>query len=192
MSIVLNWQAPQDLTLAAAYVRRGGVLAYPTEAIFGLGGHPENTEVIEQIFALKRGRLPEKGMVLVAADWQLCQGFVAGLCRSDMAEMEALNARRATTFIVEAGARAFCALRDGRTNRIAIRISTHPVVAQLSRLLGCPLISTSANLSSQIPAKTAQAVRQYFPQVAILDGALGNEQRPSRIIDWHNRAVLRD
>lgn len=191
MSSTLNWQWPADLKVAVDYLQLGGVLAYPTEAIFGIGGNPDNQQAIDKILHLKQGRLPEKGMVLVAANWALCEGFMAPLSGKDTDEMQMLNAKRATTFIVEAGKRARDALKDRQTKRIAIRITSHPVAAGLSNALGCPLISTSANLSSYPPAKTLEEVRHYFPDIAILGDELGNEVRPSRIIDWHSKAVLR-
>lgn len=187
-----TWHWPQDRLEIIEFIRQGGVLAYPTEAVYGLGGDPNNAAVVTKILTYKRNRDPAKGIVLVADDWATCDGFIKPLTEQEIAEMKIMNDERATTFILHATDQVLEGLTDQKTGRIAVRVSTHPIAAGLSRALGSPIISTSANCSGCLPAKTAREVRSYFADIALIEGALGKQKRPSRIFDWDNKVVLRD
>lgn len=190
MAIVWHWA--QDEQEIVDFVRAGGVLAYPTEAVYGLGGDPLNESVVEKVLAYKRTRDPAKGLVLVVDDWQRCEAFIEPLSESDRVQMEKFNAQRPTTFIVQAREGVNEGLRDQTTGRIAIRVSSHPVAAGLSRALGRPIISTSANYSGCLPAKSPEEVRSYFADMPVVVGELGGQNRPSRIMDWQSKVLLRD
>ncbi len=190
--MAITWHWPQDQLEIIDFIRQGGVLAYPTEAVYGLGGDPKNAAVVAKILAYKRTRDPGKGIVLVADDWSTCDGFIEPLTELEIAEMKKMNEERATTFILHATTKVLEGLKDQNSGRIAIRVSNHPIVAGLSRALGSPIISTSANYSGCLPAKTAREVRSYFADIALLEGTLGKQKQPSRIFDWDNKEVLRD
>ena len=155
------------------------VFAYPTEAVYGLGGDPQDADTFAQILRLKGGRRPGQGMLLVAADWAQCHDWVAGLDAALIARLEQ-----------EAADRAW--LRDEATGRIAIRVSRHPLVCQLCAWAGSPLISTSANPSGAPPARSAAEVQHYFPALPVIAGALGGEEKPSRLLDVANATLIRD
>ena len=168
------------------------VFAYPTEAVYGLGGDPRAPEVFAEILRLKGARVPGQGRLLVAADWAQCADWVADLDDALIARLHTLAAARATTFILPATDAVPAWLRDAATGRIAIRVSTHPLVRQLCTWAGVPLISTSANPSGAPPARTAAEVQHYFPAVPVIAGTTGGEARPSRLWDVANAAQLRD
>ena len=168
------------------------VFAYPTEAVYGLGGDPQDADTFAQILRLKGGRRPGQGMLLVAADWAQCHDWVAGLDAALIARLEQEAADRATTFILPAADNVPAWLRDEATGRIAIRVSRHPLVYQLCAWAGSPLISTSANPSGAPPARSAAEVQHYFPALPVIAGALGGEEKPSRLLDVANATLIRD
>ena len=168
------------------------VFAYPTEAVYGLGGDPQDADTFAQILRLKGGRRPGQGMLLVAADWAQCYDWVAGLDAALIARLEQEAADRATTFILRAAASVPVYLRDAASGRIAIRVSQHPLVRQLCTWADSPLISTSANPSAAPPARSAAEVQHYFPALPVIAGETGGEARPSRLWDVANATALRD
>ena len=168
------------------------VFAYPTEAVYGLGGDPRAPEVFAEILRLKGARTPGQGMLLVAANWAQCADWVDGLDAALIAKLQALAADRATTFILPATDNVPAWLRDEATGRIAIRVSRHPLVCQLCAWAGSPLISTSANPSGAPPARSAAEVQHYFPALPVIAGALGGEDKPSRLLDVANATLIRD
>lgn len=186
------WTIAKDAPIIRDAVHRGEVFAYPTEAVYGLGGDPANAATVAHIIAMKVGRSAAKGLIMVAGDWAQCTGFIAPLAEKDKAEMWALGAERATTFILPAGEKVAAQLCDAKTHRVALRISRHPIVRGLCAIVGQPLVSTSANFSAQPAARSIAEVRQYFPDIPLVEGALGGAASPSRIIDWTNKKVLRD
>ncbi len=131
------------------------VFAYPTEAVYGLGGDPRAPEVFAEILRLKGARTPGQGMLLVVANWAQCADWVDGLDAALIAKLQALAADRTTTFILPAAASVPVYLRDAASGRIAIRVSQHPLVRQLCTWADSPLISTSANPSAAPPARSA-------------------------------------
>jgi len=178
---------------AVPVLRSGGVLAYPTEAVWGLGCDPGNEAAVMKLLALKQ-RPVEKGMILVAADVAQLHGWV---------RLEALAGERrqavldswpgANTWIVPAGMHAprwITGVHDG----IAVRVSTHPLVRALCEAWGGPLVSTSANLAGEPPARArAQLDPALLAQLdGLLDGATGGLAQPTRIRIAATGQVLRD
>lgn len=187
----MEWSLPEDDGTIRAWIADGGVFAYPTEAVYGLGGDPGNTIVVERIIAMKRGRSADKGLLMVAGNWVQCRGWVAAITPAEQAEMTRIGTTRATTFVLKAGEKVAPTLTDSETGRVALRISRHPVIRLLCALIERPLISTSANFAGEAAACSLTEVRAYFPDLPVVRGALGGAKRPSRIIDWTNKKVLR-
>ncbi len=174
---------------AAAAVRSGGVIAYPTEAVYGLGCCPHDMVAVQRILELKQ-RAVEKGLIIVAADLQQLAPFLAF---PDQASKERALASwpGPTTWIVPADPAVPVWLR-GRHSGLAVRVSAHPLVQALCRLAG-PLVSTSANPAGHPPAKSSLAVRRYFGAELdyILAGATGRLRQPTAIKDLLTGEVLR-
>lgn len=185
------WQLPDDLAQIVAAYHAGEVFAYPTEAVFGLGGNPTCAGVAKEIIRLKQGRELGKGFVLVAGNWQQCEGFVDKIADKDKQEMLALGKTRATTFILPRGEKVDSAFCDAQTGRVAIRIAHHPVIQALCAAFAAPLVSSSANLTGQPPLREMSALCEVFAEIAVVSGNLGIEQLPSRIIDWQSKTILR-
>lgn len=171
-------------------LRAGGVIAYPTEGVWGLGCDPENPTAVLRLLDLKQ-RDMAKGLVLVAADMEQFAPHLAGL---DSAQLQLLQASwpAALTWLVPDNGVAAEWIR-GNSSKVALRVSPHPVVAALSRAFGGPLVSTSANPSGRAAAMSALGVRRYFGQRLdfILKGELGGRGAPTPIRDLDSGEFLR-
>lgn len=188
--IAMLWSWPEDARRVREHVLAGGVFAYATEAVFGLGGHPGMDSAVQAILRLKAGRRADQGMILVAGSKDEAQGFVREMEDTAWQAMLAAQAERPTTFLLLAGEKVSPLLVvDGK---VALRLSRHAQVAALTAFLRFPLLSTSANVHGGLPARSVEAVRAVFPDVPVLQGETGDERRPSRIVDWVSGRVLRD
>ncbi len=144
------------LRLAADWIRRGGVVAYPTEAVYGLGCDPWNGAAVRRILAMKR-RPEAKGLILIAADQAQLAPFVQWLEPTRMADILA-TWPGPHTWLLPARPETPVWLR-GQHDTLAVRVTAHPLAAALCRAAGRALVSTSANRASHTPARTALEVR---------------------------------
>ncbi len=178
------------LRLARDYLRSGGVIAYPTEAVYGLGCDPHNEGGIERLLRLKR-REPDKGLILIAAEFADLQPFVQDLEPARMASIRATWPGPNTWLLPvrEGTSRLLC----GRFDTLAVRITAHPLAARLCRAFGGALVSTSANLAARPPARHAWQLRRRLAAQPdyVLVGDCGGERRPSCIRDGRSGQVLR-
>lgn len=188
MSFVIDWASHS--AQAIEWVQAQGVLAYPTEAVYGIGGDASSDAVIERVFALKTGRDRDKGFVILVQHWSQCEGWIRELGVQDLRKMSQIAAQRATTFVLPAGPLLPEALQHpDRT--VAVRCTKHPVAQALCAAIAAPLISTSANYVGEPPARNWQVVRKMFPELPVIDAPLGDEKTPSRIMTWPEQRVLR-
>ncbi|WP_241570045.1 L-threonylcarbamoyladenylate synthase [Rosenbergiella collisarenosi] len=164
-------------------INQGEVIAYPTEAVFGLGCDPDNQQAVGKLLLLKQ-RPIEKGLILIAASYEQLRPYIA------VEKITALQERRMlshwpgpVTFVVPASPSAPKWI-TGRFDSIAVRVTNHPAVRQLCEAVGKPLVSTSANLSGQPPARTwDEVVVQFGDEFIILNAVTGGRDNPSEIID---------
>jgi len=181
-----HWQ----LTQTARTIHRGGIVAYPTEAVFGLGCDPLNPEAVQNLLALKQ-RPMEKGLILIAADIAQLTPFITSLTPEAKAQLAA-TWPGPHTWLLPAHANTPRWIR-GRHDTIAVRVTAHPIAAALCRATGHALVSTSANPAGKAPALDALRVRRYFPGALdnILYGALGAETGPTPIRDLSTNKLIR-
>jgi L-threonylcarbamoyladenylate synthase len=178
----------RQLTALRAHLKRGGVIAYPTESCYGLGCDPRNRVAVQKILRLKR-RPWSKGLILVAANLQQIARFIQPVSAAGRATLDQYWPGP-YTFLLPASNRA-PKLVTGKHKSLAVRISAYPEVARLTRALG-PLVSTSANVSGAKPVKTyAEAQRAFGQQVRVLPGRIGKRKTPSVIIDLQSGKKLR-
>ncbi len=184
------WQ----LRRAAHWLRRGGVVAYPTEAVFGLGCDPRQAPALRRLLALKQ-RDWRKGLILIAAHFAQFEAYL----EPQSAELEARARARwpgATTWLWPVRPGVSPLLR-GQHHTLAVRIPGHPVARALSQSLGHPLVSTSANRAGQRPARSALEVRRKLGwqksrvPLLILHGEVNRSARPSQILDLLTGQSLR-
>jgi len=181
-----------ELDDAAALLHRGGVLAYPTEAVFGLGCDPHDRVAFERLFALKQ-RPPTQGVLLIAADFAQVEPYI------DLASVPAdvLAQVRASwpgphTWIFPRSARVPDWVAGAHAG-IALRVTAHEPAAALCRAFGAALVSTSANPHGEPPARSAATVEAYFGPAldGLLDAPLGDQQRPTIIRDAMTGVIIR-
>jgi len=170
-------------------LRAGGIIAYPTEAVFGLGCDPLNPVAVLRLLAIKR-RPVAKGLILIAADLGQLEPFIEPLDPAAQAKLAATWPGPVTWL---APARLAPVWLRGDHDTLAVRVTAHPVAAALCRRWGGPLVSTSANIGGRPSARTGLAVRrrlgQWVDQVA--PGAVGGAGRPTEIRDLATGRVIR-
>ena len=186
------------LARAVAILRAGGVIAYPTEAVFGLGCDPWREAALRRMAAIKRRRLA-KGLILIGADVGHLEPFV----RPDWMEWveRRLGGTRGpadppVTWLVPARARAPAAVtgrRSGSGARVAVRVTGHPIAAELCREYGGAIVSTSANTAAARPARSALETRRRLGRHVdlVVPGPTGGHLRPSAIRDAETGRTLR-
>lgn len=173
--------------------RQGELLAYPTEAVFGLGCDPRNEEAVAKLLNVKQ-RPQAKGLILLAADYSQLVAFVADdKIPQDKRFSVFSKWPGAVTLLLPAAPSVPLWLR-GEHDQIAVRVTAHEPARALCRAIGSAIVSTSANLSGQPALTTAAQVRQVFgEQVAwVMDAETGGATKPSTIIDPLSNKVIRD
>ena len=180
----------QRLRLAAHWIKAGGVVAYPTEAVYGLGCDPWNGEATRRILTLKQ-RPESKGLILIAAAIQQLTPFVELL---DAERMEAILASwpGPHTWLLPARPEVPPWLRGEHTT-LAVRVTAHPLAAALCWAAGRALVSTSANRATRLPARTALEVRLRLGEAGdyLLAGPCGGRVQCSTIRDGRTGRLLR-
>lgn len=177
---------------AATLLHRGGVIAYPTEAVWGLGCDPTDEAAVMRLLAIKQ-RPVGKGVILVAdaleplRDWIDLDALPPPRRDAVLASWPGPN-----TWVVPAAAAAPRWI-TGDHDGIAVRISAHPGVAALCRAFGGPLVSTSANLAGESPARSRE---QLDPRLlaaidGLVDGATGGLGQPTAIRVARDGSILR-
>lgn len=169
----------ESLQQAVHCVRSGGVLAYPTEAVWGLGCDPANDDAIRRILELKQ-RPWQKGLVVVAAALEQLQDWLLPLSDHDLQQVMA-TWPGPVTWVLPCRDEVSPLLR-GEHASLAVRVTAHPLVRALCEQVG-PLVSTSANPAGAEPARSHQEVGEYFPDQLdyVLAGELGGRAQPSEI-----------
>ncbi|RLK47149.1 L-threonylcarbamoyladenylate synthase [Alkalispirillum mobile] len=175
----------------AARLRAGGVVAYPTEAVYGLGCDPADPEAVATLLTLKR-RDPGKGLILIASRVDQLLPWVADapIPGAVLASWPGPN-----TWLLHAAPHTPAWITGGRI-KVAVRVTAHPVAAALCEACGGAIVSTSANRDGQPPARTATQVRTRLGADAsdladILSGPVDRNARPTAIRDADSGTTLR-
>ena len=183
-------QSPRALWRLRIYLKRGGIIAYPTESCYGLGGLPTHTGAIRRIIRLKK-RPQNKGLIVIGNELQQLQPL---LCRlPDDTQQQLQNIWPAPkTFVLSCRTKVHPMLRGARRRQLATRVSDHLLARQICREAKSALISTSCNRAKQKPCRNSKEARKRFgKQVWILGGQVGKRKNPSEIIDWSTKIQLR-
>lgn len=179
------------LRCARRTLRDGGVIAYPTEAVWGLGCDPWDLDAVERILALKQ-RPMEKGLILVAASTDQI-GFLLDPLPPELQQAATAHWPGPVTCLLPDVRDQIPVQVKGRHSAIAVRVSDHPLVHALCQSAGFPLVSTSCNPAGRQPARSSWQVRRYFGGQLdrLVPGRLGGNRQPSRIIDIVSGKQLR-
>ena len=168
----------------------GAVIAYPTEGVWGLGCDPDNQKAVSTLLALKH-RPIEKGLILVAADAIMFAPLIDTL-PADKRRLLQQSWPGPNTWVVPDPDHRIPSWIRGRHDSVALRVSAHPVVQQLSRAFGGALVSTSANPAGLPAALNQYAVRRYFGElVMMVRGETGADKVPTAIRDLVTGKILR-
>ena len=179
----------QHLDTAIRILRAGGVIAYPTETVYGLGCDPFDEAAVTRLLAIKE-RPVAKGLILLAADLDQLDGLVI-LTPAQQRELASVWPAP-VTYLLPATERVPAWIR-GDHHKVAVRVGPHPVARALARGLGSPLVSTSANRAGRPSARNHfLAARNLGADVDfVVTGQCHPLARPSTIIDLESGRVLR-
>lgn len=182
----------RELAAAVAALHRGAIVAYPTEAVYGLGCDPRDAAACARLFALKQ-RPAAQGVLLIGADFAQLEPYL------DLAATPAAALARAQatwpgphSWILPRAADAPDWLGGGHRG-IGVRVTAHPPAVALCRAFGAALVSTSANRHGDAPARSTAEVRAAFgDRVHVLEAPTGGLARPTPIRDAITGRSLRN
>lgn len=181
---------PDAISSLVSILRQGGLIAYPTEGVWGLGCDPFNPRAVQSLLLIKN-RDPGKGLILVGASIEQFEPWLTGITPKEHAQLEATWPGPHTWLLDDQGYTP--ALIRGKHTKVALRVSSHPWVQALCAAFGSPLVSTSANLSGQPPLIHYEEVQRIFGEEvdAIMQAPLGDLKRPTPIRDLHTGELIR-
>ncbi len=186
----MNYLVHPKVQIAAAQLAAGGVMAYPTEAVWGLGCDPFNGDAVARVLALKR-RPVAKGLILVAATFEQLDFLLFDLGGAQQRMLKD-SWPGPNTWLVPHRDRVpdwVC----GQHATVGVRVSAHPLVRALCSAYGGPLVSTSANPQGLPPARWGFQARRYFGvTIGYLPGTVNHGAKPSVIRDLITGATLRE
>ena len=183
LNIDLLSDSEADLDLAVMHVRGEGVIAYPTETVYGFGSLP-TTKGVSRVQALKR-RTREKPLIILTPTAE----EVAGLAWNDEAHL--LGSAfwpGALTLVLHDSRSIFPPGIRSKSDKVAVRVSSNPIVQRILKKLGAPLTSTSVNYPGELPAKSTSEVVEVVRRLNGKDIMLINAgtlpiSEPSTIVD---------
>ncbi|AAZ26138.1 MULTISPECIES: L-threonylcarbamoyladenylate synthase [Colwellia] len=173
--------------------KNGGIIAYPTEAVFGLGCDPDNKEALKRLLKLKQ-RSPEKGLILLAGSYSQLLPYIDDSKIPQDKRLTLLSRWPDGITQLVPKNNNISSLLSGSFDTIAVRITSQPDVVALCQQTNKPIVSTSANLSGQEPAKTWQSLDLVLSKQVdfILKGVTLGRTSPSKIIDALTGKIIRN
>ena len=191
MGSAWNDKDNENFSAAITALQSGGVIAFPTESVFSLGCDPFNHDAVTKVLQLKQ-RPIDKGFILIAADWSQVDHLVHTIPPQALARVLATWPGPVTwTFPCTDEVPEWV---RGAHDTVAIRITDHPICANLCIQSGGPIISTSANVNGEAPATDELALNLVFPEGidCLVPGKLGGRSAPTPILDAVTGEVYRD
>ena len=178
--------------LARDALREHQLIAYPTEAVFGLGCAPYDEVAVRRLLELK-SRDISKGLILIAADYSQLLDYVDDAKIGQDVRFKVLSHWPGHTTLVLPARADVPRFLKGDHDTIAVRVTAFEPARRLCRQLGTALVSTSANRANEAPLTSAEQVRQTFADAIgwVMDEPIGNAQSPSRIINPLTNEVVR-
>jgi len=163
-------------------LKKGGVIAFPTDTVYGLGACFDNIAAVERIFRLKQ-RQNNKGLPVLVADRQQMAEVVESV--PPMAEKLLQNFKTGSLTLVLKKAASVPDIVTGGNDTLAVRITNHPVAQAIIKGLGKPVVATSVNYSGETSALTAEDARKCLGSKIdlVIEDVNGNEGIESTIVD---------
>ena len=174
---------------AIEYLKKGEVIGYPTEAVYGIGCDPWNKLSVEKIAKIKR-RPFNKPFLMVASSINQLDDLIDV---TQLTSQVKLSWPGHTTWLIKAKENVPDWLQDTESRKVGIRISSHPIVKNLCDLFKKPIISTSANITGEDEIKSQLGFKKSFSSKikCLVDGELGNYEKTSTIIDMESNKKIR-
>lgn len=181
---------PLRFTQAARVLHVGGVVACPTEAVWGLSCDADSEEAVERLLALK-SRPRAKGLILVGSSMAQFAALLGGL-DSHLLKKLKMSWPGPNTWLVPHQGRV-PEWVHGDHDTVAIRVTAHPGMNALCEAFGSPLVSTSANPAGYpAPTERFQVIKYFGDGLdAVLPGSVGAQARPSVIRDLYTDEIVR-
>ncbi|MEX1033971.1 MAG: Sua5/YciO/YrdC/YwlC family protein [Cellvibrionaceae bacterium] len=186
----MDWARHPEIRRIGRLIGQGEVIAYPTEAVWGLGCDPHSQAAVNKLLELKN-RSVDKGLILVAASIEQLAPYLNDLSTKQRQTLEN-SWPGPVTWLVPDNGRAPPWIR-GDHPAVALRVSAHPIVVALCHACRGPIVSTSANVAGQPEARDASAVERQFGDrlAALAPGEVGSAAKPTEIRDLLTGVVLR-
>ena len=183
--------AKLDIQRACQSLKQGDVIAYPTEAVWGLGCDPQNEAAVGKILRLKN-RPVHKGLILVSGSIAQFEPLLNKLSREQRDKLIASWPGH-ITWLVPDSDNLIPEWIKGDHQSVAIRVSGHTIVHELCSAFGGPIVSTSANEAGKEEIKSRFILKDKFADkiAGMVDGDLGKSAKPSEIRDLLSGRVIR-
>ena len=177
--------------LACQNLKQGNIIAYPTEAVWGLGCDPHNEAAVSKILRLKN-RPVHKGLILVSGSMDQFELLLNKLSTQHIDTLRASWPGH-ITWLVPDSDKLTPRWIKGDHQSVAIRVSSHPIVQDLCSAFGGPIVSTSANIAGEEEIRSRLILEDKFADkiACIVDGELGQAARPSEMRDLLSGRVIR-
>lgn len=181
MNLSTTALSPATLSAMTKTLENNGVICYPTEAVWGLGCHPQSESAFRRLLRIKQ-RPQDKGVILIAADEQQLAPYV---CLTPVLRQQLKAFWPGFVTCVLPRSPGCPDYLSGQFDGVAVRLTAYPVVQALCQAAGSALVSTSANLSGQLPVGDLTTAKATFGDAVdcYIDAPLGGEEKPSRIMD---------
>lgn len=182
-----------QLEKAASVVREGGVIAYATESVFGLGCNPSDESAVRRVIEIKR-RPVSKGLIMIAGSREELSPFINEKALSPLC-LSLMDKHWPGPFsIVVPASPSLSRLVTGNRDTVAVRVTKHEGVRRICALLGYPLISTSANFSGEEPLRTYEDTVRVLGDLVdyVVPGETMRLRSPSTVIDGMTGKILRN
>ena len=178
------------LKKAVGLLNYGGVIAYPSEAVFGLGCDPLNESAVLRLLAIKQ-RPVAKGLILIASHFNQLSAYISPLDTDILAKVN--NTWPGPHTWVLPASRHVPKWLMGDHEGIAVRVTAHPIAAQLCAAFGGPLVSTSANKAGRTPCKTTMQIRLRLLSAIdfVVPGEIQNHKKPTVIKNALSDEIIR-
>ena len=165
------------------------VFAYPTEGVWGLGCNPFSEKAVKKLINLKK-RPKNKGIIVLAGSLQQLLPFTQHLSEKLKKRMNSKWPGPHTWLVPSSPDIPKWLI--GPTGLVALRLSDHKTVIELTESLNMPICSSSANISGQEPAKNSDEIRTFFGnKVLIIEGELGGLKKPTPVQNLESKEWLR-